>query len=208
MSANVRVNDYSERWLRKGFPWVYPKEVTKGRARPGDEVAVRGASGEVLGRGYYDDGWLRVRIFRHGDGPLDPDWIEAAAFGWLQAMKRLELSPSRRLMSPDAPGRMAYNGRKRLLLNPELTKTIPWPVTGVGTVMELIPLSSQSRLPDRSYDLTFPEPGVMISVRCWFSQTSGVDQLLRSLRSTFHTVLPVAQSIASMKECSSLSLTM
>lgn len=76
MTQQIGVNAYSEKWLRQGFPWVYPKEITRGRARPGDEVVVRGAS-EVLGRGLFDDGWIAVRMLRADDGPLDDAWLFA-----------------------------------------------------------------------------------------------------------------------------------
>lgn len=74
----LRVNGYSERWLHQGFPWVYPKElVGDGPRNPGTEVVIVGPSGEALGRGLMDDGWLAARVLRHDDGPLDEAWIEA-----------------------------------------------------------------------------------------------------------------------------------
>jgi 23S rRNA (cytosine1962-C5)-methyltransferase len=69
--GEVVVDGYSERWLRRGFTWVYPKEVKSGDLRAGAEVLVRTLGGEVLGRGVADRGWLAVRVFRHDDGPLD-----------------------------------------------------------------------------------------------------------------------------------------
>jgi 23S rRNA (cytosine1962-C5)-methyltransferase len=69
--GEVVVDGYSERWLRRGFPWVYPKEVRAGQLDPGAEVVVRTATGETLGRGIADRGWLAVRVFRHDAGPLD-----------------------------------------------------------------------------------------------------------------------------------------
>lgn len=73
--GSVTVDGYSESWLRRGFPWVYPKEVTTKRATPGTEVVIRAAGGEVLGRGIADDGFLAVRRMRPDDGPLDRDWL-------------------------------------------------------------------------------------------------------------------------------------
>lgn len=73
----VTVDGYSEGWLRKGFPWVYPKEVTKGAARPGQVVELRAASGEVLGTGIADEGFLAARVFRRDAGPLDEALIHA-----------------------------------------------------------------------------------------------------------------------------------
>jgi len=72
------VNGYSERWLRKGFPWVYRKEIQSGGGRPGTERLVRSARGDVLGRAILDDGWIGARVYRHDDGPLDAAWLESA----------------------------------------------------------------------------------------------------------------------------------
>jgi 23S rRNA (cytosine1962-C5)-methyltransferase len=72
----IVVDGYSERWLRRRFPWVYPKEVVKGRARPGDEVLVQAQNGDRLGRGLFDDGWIAVRVFRHDGGPMDAAWLD------------------------------------------------------------------------------------------------------------------------------------
>jgi len=82
---NIVVDGYSERWVRKGFPWVYPKEVTRGKPKSGQEVLVRAANGECLGRGLADEGWLAVRLFRHDEGPLDAEWLGATlakAWAW------------------------------------------------------------------------------------------------------------------------------
>lgn len=76
MTATLRVDAYSEGWLRKRFPWVYPKEVAGGGARPGAEVLVRGPKGDVLGRALADDGFVAARVLRHDDGPLDQDWLD------------------------------------------------------------------------------------------------------------------------------------
>lgn len=67
----LRVDGYSEGWLRKGFPWVYPKEVARGQASPGDVVQLASASGQPLGVGIADDGFVAVRRFRADDGPID-----------------------------------------------------------------------------------------------------------------------------------------
>jgi 23S rRNA (cytosine1962-C5)-methyltransferase len=73
----LEVDSYSAGWLKKGFPWVYPKEVRKGGGRPGDEVQVRDVDGAVLGRALTDKGFLAARVFRHDDGPLDQAWMDA-----------------------------------------------------------------------------------------------------------------------------------
>ncbi len=71
------VDGYSERWLRKGFPWVYPKEVVRGLRSSGEVVEVRNAGGAVLGRAITDSGWLAARVFRHDGGALDDGWLRA-----------------------------------------------------------------------------------------------------------------------------------
>ncbi len=77
--SDVVVDGYSERWVRRGFPWVYPKEVRAGELRAGAEVVVRAMSGEALGRGIADAAgrWLAVRLFRHDTGPLDHAFFAA-----------------------------------------------------------------------------------------------------------------------------------
>ena len=69
--TTLTVNGYSERWLRQGFPWVYPDEVQQGRAAPGGEVVLRSQQGNVLGTAIADDGWIAARRFRPDDGPID-----------------------------------------------------------------------------------------------------------------------------------------
>lgn len=74
--TDVVVDGYSEKWLRRGFSWVYPKEVVRGGAAPGATVAVAAGGGDVLGRGIADDGWIAVRVMRHDAGPLDDAWLD------------------------------------------------------------------------------------------------------------------------------------
>ncbi len=71
----VTVNAYSERWLRQGFPWVYPAELTGARPRAGSWVAIRGAQGADLGAGVADDGWISVRRFVAEVAPLSGDLL-------------------------------------------------------------------------------------------------------------------------------------
>lgn len=73
----VAVDEYSTGWLKKGFPWVYPKEVTRSGPPPGAEARVLGATGQLLGRGIVARGFLAMRVFRHDDGPLDQSWMDA-----------------------------------------------------------------------------------------------------------------------------------
>lgn len=92
MKNNLIVDGYSERWLRKGFPWVYPKEVTRGERRVGQEVVVQSARGEALGRGLADTGWLAARVYRHDAGPLDQAWMSGVVDrAW--ALRRAVIDP-------------------------------------------------------------------------------------------------------------------
>lgn len=65
------MNGYSDKWLRQGFPWVYPNEVTSGRPVAGEHVLLRSPAGDPLGVGVADEGWIAARRFRDDDGPID-----------------------------------------------------------------------------------------------------------------------------------------
>ncbi len=91
-NAELAVNPYSEKWLRQGFPWVYPNEVTKGRARPGEPVRLVAPSGAALGVGLADDGWIAARRFRDDDGPIDAALIGARVESAL-ALRKEALPP-------------------------------------------------------------------------------------------------------------------
>jgi len=71
----LTVNNYSAGWLRKGFPWVYPKEIVRGKLRPGEWVELRDERGNRLGSGVADDGWIAVRVFAHGDEEGSPETL-------------------------------------------------------------------------------------------------------------------------------------
>jgi 23S rRNA (cytosine1962-C5)-methyltransferase len=73
----LTVNGYSERWLKTGFCWVYPKEVLKGKLEPGAIVALCSARGEFLGVAIADDGWIAARRFRVEPGALDEEWLKS-----------------------------------------------------------------------------------------------------------------------------------
>ena len=70
---SVTVNEYSEQWLKRGFPWVYNKEVLGrgGRFLPGQMVNIRTRKGDLLGVGIWDEGKIEVRRFRKDAGLID-----------------------------------------------------------------------------------------------------------------------------------------
>lgn len=70
----LRVNGYSAEWLRKGFPWIYPKEVVQPAPSSGP-IAVVAPDGARLGTALPDSGWIAARVYRHDGGPLDRDWL-------------------------------------------------------------------------------------------------------------------------------------
>ncbi len=96
------VNGYSEKWLKRGFPWVYPKEVERGRAPDGTEVEIRSKGGELLGRALASKGWLAARVYRHDDGPLDQAWLD----GVLDQAAQLR----DQLIGPETTGYRLVNG--------------------------------------------------------------------------------------------------
>lgn len=89
----VRVDGHSTGWLQKGFAWVYPTEVRGRRPEPGEEVVIVGASGESLGRGVGDDGWIAVRRFRTDGGPLDAAWFATLVDRAVRLRERLLPGP-------------------------------------------------------------------------------------------------------------------
>ncbi|TVQ88397.1 MAG: class I SAM-dependent rRNA methyltransferase [Deltaproteobacteria bacterium] len=73
-SGALRVNGYSAEWLRKGFPWIYPKEISRPVAGRGP-LKVEAPDGTLLGTALPDQGWIAARVYRHDGGPLDRDWL-------------------------------------------------------------------------------------------------------------------------------------
>lgn len=75
---SITVNRYSEGWLGKGFPWVYPNEIVSGKPVPGALVEIRSQGGAPLGMGVADDGFVAVRRMRADEGPIDKEWVYQA----------------------------------------------------------------------------------------------------------------------------------
>jgi len=74
----IKVNTYSERWLRRGFPWVYLNEIQgKQTLRKGEWVSILSSQGQRLGMGLADAGHVAVRVFVHGTEPFQPSILEA-----------------------------------------------------------------------------------------------------------------------------------
>lgn len=90
-ARGVVANGYSTNWLRKGFPWVYEREVVQSprAVKVGDHPLVLDGKGAVLGRGVWDEGAIALRRFRTDDGPLD----EALFLTLLQAALRRRRVP-------------------------------------------------------------------------------------------------------------------
>ncbi len=88
----IAVDGHSERWLRKGFPWVYPAEIPGPKPRPGELVALASRGGEDLGVGFGDDGWIAVRRWRDDRGPVDADLV-AGRLAAAQALRRAVVGP-------------------------------------------------------------------------------------------------------------------
>ena len=98
----LSVNGYSEKWLRQGFAWVYPNEVTAGSAPAGAVVQLLAPNGEGLGTAIADDGWIAARRFREDAGPIDTALLEA----------RLRAAHARRagLIPPETTAWRVVNG--------------------------------------------------------------------------------------------------
>ena len=69
----VVVEGGSERWLKRGFQWVYPNEILakQNGLTSGRQVDIVSQSGEHLGCGIWDDGWIAVRRFLKNPGKID-----------------------------------------------------------------------------------------------------------------------------------------
>jgi len=88
------VNGYSQRWLDKGFPWVYRDEIIAqtGNLAAGTAVSIQARAGEHLGTGVWDDdGRIAVRRFRRTVGPLDAALLR----------ERLRAARARRILPAD-----------------------------------------------------------------------------------------------------------
>jgi len=82
------VDGYSTEWLKKGFPWVYPKEVLA-RGAPAPTVTLQARDGTVLGTALPDEGWIAARVYRHDGGALDQDWLHATLDAALALRERV-----------------------------------------------------------------------------------------------------------------------
>jgi 23S rRNA (cytosine1962-C5)-methyltransferase len=92
-------------------PWILSGSVARveGEPAPGDVVAVRSASGEVLGHGDFDpDTQIRVRMIAFGkDAPDEDAWLEARiarALAWRAAHPLLAGTNALRLAHAEADG--------------------------------------------------------------------------------------------------------
>ena len=78
-TSTVKVNGHSAEWLKKGFQWVYPNEITglPARLEPGMKVQIEDKNGQHHGWGIYDSGWISVRRFTSTQKQqITPDFIK------------------------------------------------------------------------------------------------------------------------------------
>src|SRR5262249_18733510 len=94
---------------------------------------------------------------------------------WDQTMNSLLVFPSGSVMSPAAPGLIAYTGRSGVPGYPEVAYRSPFAANGVGVVLTDSPFSCQSGLPSGSNQRTRRSPAATISTRVSFRHTNGVD---------------------------------
>jgi len=124
-AESIVVNGYSERWVRRGFPWVYPKEVLAGELVPGQITTVLNEKGEFLARGIADDGWLAIRIFTHEDVPLSAELI----------VKRLEAAKAWRdqIIPPETSGYRLVHSENDLMPGVRVDWWADWPVIALDS---------------------------------------------------------------------------
>ena len=109
--ASVLLQPDRARSLALRHPWVLSGSVARVEGSPaaGDVVAVRAASGEVLGYGDFDpDAQIRVRMLAFGkDAPDENAWLEARlaqALAWRAAHPLLADTDALRLAHAEADG--------------------------------------------------------------------------------------------------------
>ena len=87
------VNNYSAKWLARGFCWVYSDEVIgrTGALRPGQVVSIVTRDGADLGTGVWDEGKIEVRRMRETRGPIDAAFVS----------ERVSTALGRRHVGPD-----------------------------------------------------------------------------------------------------------
>lgn len=142
------VNGYSERWLRQGFPWVYPNEVVAGSAAAGAVVGLRSAGGEDLGVAITDDGWIRARRFRSSAGKIDEDVILERLRGAWALRRALGLGDGETTCfrwvngeNDDMPGVRVDVWGDHVVISldsPSLVQLIPMLVAGIRAVLHAV----------------------------------------------------------------------
>jgi 23S rRNA (cytosine1962-C5)-methyltransferase len=85
----LRLRRKLERAIRRGHPWVY-RDAIDGPVPPaGTEVAIEGAKGRVIARGWAEAGPIGVRVWSVGDGAVDRGLIGARLDAAVELRKRV-----------------------------------------------------------------------------------------------------------------------
>lgn len=194
------VNAYSASWLRRGFPWVYPAEVTAGAFTPGDTVRIESDDGTCLGRGVADQGWIAVRRFTERDEEVEAAVARLASTA--AARRAVDLgSDARRLVNAendDLPGLRVDAYRDHLVVtldSPSLDALVTPLVAGLGVApasvfvayrrdpRDAAPVpATRLALGDDPGEVRVQERGVALLVRPSLGKDAGVFTDLRALR--------------------------
>ncbi len=161
------VNGYSERWLRQGFPWVYPTEVVAGAAAAGEIVQLRSVGGDELGAAIADDGWIRARRFRSDAGKIDAALISGRLRGALALRRSLGLGTTTTCFrwvngeNDDLPGVRLDVWADHVVISldsPSLTRLLPALVEGIREVFPAVGSIHVGWRPDVRDGRVWPNP--------------------------------------------------
>ncbi len=76
--GEVRLKPGRERVVHNRHPWLFSNAIAEATGKPGEVVAVRAASGELVAWGYFNPAsQIRVRLLRWGQEPPDDAWWQA-----------------------------------------------------------------------------------------------------------------------------------
>ena len=85
----LRLRRKLERAIRRGHPWVY-RDAIEGSVPPaGTEVAIEGARGRVIARGWAEAGPIGVRVWTVGDDAVDAAMLGARVDAAVELRRRV-----------------------------------------------------------------------------------------------------------------------